>query len=412
MDYEVIMPQFSDTMERGKIVRWLKKEGDYVEKGETIAEIEAEKAVMDLQSFRKGILKKVLIKEGDEVPVKTPIAIIELTEEKPIKLEKEELPPVKVQEEEGIQEEKVEEKPIQKVTLPPGTASPYAKVIASQHGVDIEELQKEGRLPSPAHERDVKSFLTERYFTRKALEVLKDYEIDLQKVIDYFKGKKINEDMLLEYIEEVNIPKRVPISSVQKSLISNLTKSIQNPSFRIYEELDLSLIPWDKDITLTHWLVKIVGDAMAYFERLRAEVKDHYYLITPNSNVGVATAVEDELYAPVIRKVNKKELIQIANELKELRERAEKGKLTFEDLKGGTLTISNLGMYGISSFDAIIPYGQVCIISVGTLDEKGKAKLTFTFDHRAVNGTHGALFVKYIKEKVLDRRYIKSLRRS
>ncbi len=408
MDYEVIMPQFSDTMERGKIVKWLKKEGDYVEKGETIAEIEAEKAVMDLQSFRKGLLKKVLVKEGEEVPVKTPIALIELTEERPPKAEKGELKPqVKPK-----KEEKVEVKPVERISLPPGMASPYAKVIASQYGFDIEELQKEGRLPSPAHERDMKNFLTERYFTKKALEVLKDYEIDLQKVTDYFKGEKVNEDMLLEYIEEFDIPKRVPISSVQKSLISNLTKSIQNPSFRIYEELDLSLIPWDKDITLTHWLVKIVGDAMLYFERLRAEVKEDHYLITPNSNVGVATAVGDELYAPVIKKVNKKELAQIAKEVRELKERAEGGRLTLEDLKGGSLTISNMGMYGISSFDALIPYGQVCIVSVGALDEQRKAKFTFTFDHRAVNGTHGALFVKYLKEKVLDKRYIRSLRRT
>lgn len=84
MDYEVVMPQFSDTMERGKVVRWLKKEGDYVEKGEVLAEIEAEKAVMELQSFRSGILKKITVNEGEEVPVKTTIAIIELTEKRPV----------------------------------------------------------------------------------------------------------------------------------------------------------------------------------------------------------------------------------------------------------------------------------------------------------------------------------------
>ncbi|GBC87994.1 Dihydrolipoyllysine-residue acetyltransferase component of pyruvate dehydrogenase complex [bacterium HR13] len=412
MDYEVVMPQFSDTMERGKVVRWLKKEGDYVEKGEVLAEIEAEKAVMELQSFRSGILKKITVNEGEEVPVKTTIAIIELTEKRPVV---EKPPEIKKPEEKPVEkvvEKKVEEiKPVERIELPPGLASAYAKVLASQYGIDLQELQKEGRLPSPAHEKDIMELLSERYFTPKALETLRDYHLDPIKLLEFFKGEKITEDMLLEYIEEFNIPKRVPISSVQKSLIANLTRSIKHPHFRIYETFDLSLIPWDKDITLTHWLIKIVGDAMMYFDRLRATVEEDHYLITPNADVGVAISVDDELYAPVIRKVNKKSLLEIAKEARELREKAQAGKLTLEDVKGGTLTISNMGMFGIASFDAVIPYGQVCIISVGALDENGRASINFTFDHRAVNGTHGALFVKHLKEKVIDRNYIKSLRR-
>lgn len=410
MDYEVVMPQFSDTMERGKIVRWIKKEGDYVEKGEVLAEIEAEKAVMELQSFRSGILKKIITKEGEEVPVKTPIAIIELTEKRPA-IEK----PVEIKTEERVAE-KVEEKreeikAEERLELSPGFASPYARVMASRYKIDILELQKEGKLPSPAHEKDIKKFLNERYFTPKALETLKDYPIDLEKLVEFFKGEKINEDMLSEYIEEFDIPKKVPISSVQRSLIANLTKSIQHPHFRIYETFDLSLIPWDKDITLTHWLVKIVGDAMMYFDRLRATVEEDHYLIMPNANVGVAISIGDELYAPIVKKVNRKNLPDIAKEVKELKEKAQTGRLTLEDLKGGTLTLSNMGMFGIISFDAVIPYGQVCIMSVGALGEDGKASVNFTFDHRAVNGIHGALFIKYLKEKVLDKNYLKSLKK-
>ncbi|MCX8026216.1 MAG: 2-oxo acid dehydrogenase subunit E2, partial [Thermanaerothrix sp.] len=117
------------------------------------------------------------------------------------------------------------------------------------------------------------------------------------------------------------------------------------------------------------------------------------------------------LYAPVIKEVNKKGLREIAQEVRKLREKSEKGALSPEDIGGATLTISNLGMFGIRSFDAIIPYGQVCIIAVGVQDQEGKAHINFTFDHRVVNGFHAALFVKHLKEKVLDKNYIKMLKK-
>ncbi len=407
MDYEILMPQFSDTMERGKIARWLKKEGDYVEKGEVIAEIEAEKAVMELQSFKRGTLKKILAFEGQEVEVGKPIAIIELGEkvEKTEEPKKEEKPKVEEIKPPPLKETK------QKIELPPGFASPYARLLASEKGIDLEELQKEGRLPSPTHARDIEEFEKERYFTPKAWELLKEYDVSLQELLREYPQKKIDEDLLLAYVEKRGIPKRVPISSVQKSLISNLSKSFLVPHYHIYEVFDLSLIPWDREITLTHWLIKVVGDAMHFFERLRAVYKEDHYLVYPDSNVGVAIAVGDELYNPVVKAVNKKSLKEIAQEVRSLRKKAEEGRLELEDMKGATLTISNLGMFGIRAFDAVIPYGQVCIMAVGMQENDGKAHVSFTFDHRVVNGFHSALFVKHLKEKLLDRNYIKMLKK-
>lgn len=415
MDYEILMPQFSDTMERGKVVRWLKKEGDFVERGEVIGEIEAEKAVMELQSFKRGRLKKILVEEGKEVPVGKPIAILELgetiKEEKPKEPEKrEEITPPIIKEE--IQE-KVESKPIgeKKVELAPGFASPYTRVLAREKGIDLYELQKEGKIPSPAHAKDIEEFLKERYFTPKALELLKNYELDIDTLLKEFPNKKIDEDLLLAYVEQRNIPRKVTISSYQKSLISNLSRSFPIPHYHIYEVFDLSLIPWDKEITLTHWLIKIVGDAMQFFERLRALYKEDHYLIYPSSNIGVAISVGDDLFAPVVKDVHKKGLGDIAKEVRDLRKKAEEGRLSLEDLTGATLTISNLGMFGVRAFDAVIPYGQVCIIAIGMMDAEGRAHITFTFDHRIVNGFHSALFVKHLKERVLDRNYIKMLKR-
>ena len=411
MDYEVLMPQFSDTMERGKIVRWLKKEGDYVEKGEVIAEIEAEKAVMELQSFKRGTIKRILVSEGQEVEVGKPIAIMELGEriEKPKVEEK-----PKLEEKPKVEEKKPPPPPKEtekRIELPPGFASPYVRLLAKEKGIDLKELQEEGRLPSPTHAKDIEEFEKERYFTPKALELLREYELSLEDLLKEFPNKKIDEDLLLAYVEQKGIPRRVPVSSVQKSLISNLSKSFVVPHYHIYEVFDLSLVPWDKEITLTHWLIKVVGDAMQFFERLRAVYREDHYLIYPNSNVGLAMAVEDELYNPVIKEVNRKSLREIAQEVRELRKRAEEGRLSLEDIRGATLTISNLGMFGIRAFDAVIPYGQVCIIAVGMQEGDGKTHMTFTFDHRVINGFHGALFVKHLKERVLDKNYIKMLKK-
>lgn len=420
MDYEILMPQFSDTMEKGKIVRWLKKEGDYVEKGEVLAEIEAEKAVMELQNFRKGVIKKILAPEGQEIEVGKPIALIELGEKvqaqkapEPPPQEKRETPPPEKPEKKpetpAVKPPEVREE--KKVELPPGFASPYARLMAKEKGVDLQELQKEGRIPSPAHAKDIEEFLTERYFTPKALELLREYELGVEELMEEFPEKKIDEDLLLAYVEKRGVPRKVPVSSIQKSLISNLSRSFVIPHYHIYEVLDLSIIPWDREITLTHWLIKVVGDAMQFFERLRAVYREDHYLIYPGSHVGVAMAVGDELYNPVVKNVHRKSLKEIAQEIRDLRKRAEEGRLTLEEMKGATLTISNLGMFGVRAFDAVIPYGQVCIMAVGMQDQEGRVHATFAFDHRVVNGFHAALFVKHLKEKVVDRNYIKTLKK-
>ncbi|SHK57253.1 dihydrolipoamide acetyltransferase family protein [Thermocrinis minervae] len=411
MDYEIVMPQFSDTMERGKVVRWLKKEGEFVQKGDVIAEIEAEKAVMELQAFKSGILKAILVEEGQEVEVGKPIALLELKGE----ATQEKEPTVKEVTKQPKEEKPVFEKPkinVERLELPSGFASPYAKVLAKEYNINLEELQKEGRLPSPAHAKDVQEFLTERYFTPKALELLKEYELNIKEVLEEFGEVKITEDMLLAFIEKRGIPRKVPVSSVQKALIANLTKSVLSfPYFHIHEVFDFSFIPKIEGITLTHWIVKIVGDSMQVFERLRAIYREDHYLILPSSNVSVAVAVGEDLYNPVVKSVEKKNLRQIANELNQLRKRAEEKKLSLEEIQGATLTVSNLGMLGIRSFDAVLPYGHACIVAVGAMDQEGKAHLTFTFNHVVLNGFTAALFVKHLKERFSDRDYINFLLR-
>ncbi len=412
MEYKITMPRLTDTMETGKIIRWLKKVGDKVEKNEPIVEVESDKAVMEVPSFKEGVLIKILAEEGDEVPVGEPIAILETEEEKSYKKIKETKKPEKKikKEEEKTETPKIEieipEIKIETEKLPEGTASPSAKKLASELGIDIKKLQEEGKLPTPAHEKDIEEFFYSKFFTKKALEIAKEYSLDIKEVYNYFK-KKINEDVVWEYIEEKNIPQEKEISSIQKSLISNLIKSLEIPVYHIYQEFDFSLINWDEKRTFTAWFIKILADAMMEYPLLRTVYKEDRYFVYPSANISVAVATkEGELFAPVIKRANKLTLDEISDLLHSFKEKAENKSFSPDELSGGTFAVSNLGMFGIDFFDAIIPPFHSGIVAIGREKEDKKAILVFSFDHRVINGREGALFVSMFKDKFLDKNYL------
>ncbi len=424
MEYKIVMPRLTDTMEVGKIIRWLKKVGDKVERNEPIVEVESDKAVMEVPSFQSGILVKILAEEGDEVPVGEPIAILETEEEKAKEIVK------KQEEKKALAEEKVETKPKEEKKkeeepvfpfeieleeekgekLSEGTASPSAKKLAKELGIDIEKLQEEGKLPSPAHEKDIKEYFYSQFFTKTAIELAKEYGVPLEEIYKAYKDKKkIDKKLVQEYIEEKNIPKQEEINSVQKSLIQNLQKSLEIPVYHIFQDIDLSFIKWDENKTLTAWIVKVIGDFMYQNKLLRTVYKDSKFVVYPSANISVAVAVEGKLYAPVIKRVNTLSVEEITKKLKEFKEKAEKGSFSPEELTGGTFAVSNLGMFGIDAFDAIIPPNHAGIVAVGTEKENGKTSFTFSFDHRVINGREGAIIVAELVKKFTDEKYIKSL---
>ncbi len=413
MEYKIIMPQLTDTMESGKIVRWLKREGDTVEENEPIVEVETDKAVMEVPSFKSGILIKILAEEGEEVPVGTEIAIIETEPEKAKvekKVEKEEKKEKKEVKPEKEKEEKIEVKveEVEKLELPEGTASPAAKKLAGELGIDIKKYQERGLLPTPAHEKDIRDLYYKNFFEKEALELANSYNIPLEDIVKALKKEKITKNDVESFIIENNIPQIVPVSDIQKRVIENLKKSLNVPVFHIYEEVKTGNIPKIEGITLTVWLIKILGDTMQNHYRTRAKLEGDSYKVYPNSNVCVAVAVDEELFVPVIKKVNLKNLKQISEDLKELKEKAAQRKLSLEDLTGSTFSVSNLGMFNILSFDAIIPPERVGIMAVG-VEVRGKTKVTFSFDHRIINGREAALFVDEFKRKFTDKGYLQKL---
>jgi len=411
MEYEITMPRLTDTMETGKIIRWLKNVGDKVERNEPIVEVESDKAVMEVPSFQSGILKKILAEEGDEIPVGKPIAILETEEEKAkteVKEKKKEEKPKPSEKEEKKIEVHIEE--IKEEKLPKGTASPAARKLAAKLGIDIKSLQEKGKIPSPAHEKDIKEYFYSQFFTKEALEIAKSHNLSPEELYSTLK-KKITKKVILEYIEENNIPEEKDIPSIQKSLISSLQRSLEIPTYHIYETFDFSLVKWDKEKTFTVWFIKILGDFMMKYPQLRTVYKNGKYYTYPGSNITVAVATEEgELFAPVIKQVNKKSLKEIADVLHTFRDKSINKSFTVEDLKGGTFAVSNLGMFGVEYFDAIIPPEHSGIVAIGVEKEDKTAKLTFSFDHRIINGREAAIFVEDFKKAFKDKKYLSSLK--
>jgi len=410
MEYKVVMPQLTDTMEEGKIVRWLKKEGDFVKKDEPLVEIESDKAVMEVPSMRDGVLIKILAEEGEELPVGSPIAVIETEAEKAkekIRKPEEKIPEKK--KEEGKPELKqVKVEKVEEIKLPEGAASPAAKKLAAELGLDLKKLQEKGELPSPVHEKEVKEYFYKKFFTKQALQLLEEYGLEPEAVYKDINKKKIGRDDLLSYIKQKNIPKIQKPSDIQSILIKNLSKSTQIPVYHITHRFDLSYILEREKFTLTTYLIKIIGDIMQNHPKVRTIYKDGKYLTYPSSNISVAIAVGDELFNPTIKNVENKKLSEIYEELKKLKEKSSEKKLSVEDIQGATFSISNLGMFGVLQFDAVIPPFHSGIVGIGTA-VNGVVTATFTFDHRVINGAQAAQFVLDLQKRIGDKKYLRSI---
>ncbi len=414
MEYKVVMPQLTDTMEEGKIVRWLKKEGDYVKKDEPLVEIESDKAVMEVPSMREGVLVKILAEEGEELPVGQPIAVIETEVEKakekigkPVEVKKEEKPPEKKEEKVEIKIEEV--KPPEKIKLPEGTASPSAKKLAGELGLNIKELQEKGEIPTPAHEKDIKDYFYKKFFTRSAIEILKEYKLEPEEVYKEIGKKRIDKGDMEKYIKTKNIPRVQKPSDIQSVLIKNLSKSTQIPVYYITHQFDISLILKLKKYTVTSYLIKIFGDVMQDHPKVRTIYKEGMFYTYPSSNISVAISIGEELFNPTIKNIETKPLKQVSEDLKELRKKSEEKKLTVEDIQGATFSISNLGMFGIKQFFPVIPPFHSGIAGIGVAVD-GVISVAFTFDHRVINGVQAAQFITDLEKRMKDEKYIKSLK--
>jgi len=387
MEYKVTMPVLSDTMDKGVIVKWHKNDGDRVKKGEVIADVESDKAVIEVESFYDGYIH-LLYKEGDEVEVKKDIAIIY---DKPFKNppqepKKEEIKPKQTQEK---KEETKKEIKISTTNFSNTLASPLAKKLASEFNLDLEKLQKESKVNIPTKESDIKNYLYNHYFTPKARKLAKEYDI-----LDKFTlNHKINSDEVKKYILENNLPKKTPLTTNQIGVIKTTENAIKKPTFNIYDEIEIK----ESKFKITTIILKALSFTMQKHPKSRSILEDNYLLEFQNSNISVAVDREDGLYMIVLKEVEKLSLFEIEGWLKIIKTK----KLNIQDLKNSTGGISNLGMFGIERFDALINDKDSFMIAFGAMKDN-KIKITAKFDHRIFNGVDAAKFVMDFKEILKD----------
>ena len=380
---KVIMPQMSLTMQTGLVSKWLKSQGEMVSAGEQICTIEGDKAALDIEAPASGILLRIVAQEGQEFPVKQIMAYI------------------------GDREDVIEEESAAVASTPQTTtpqtdqkvstaqsessddrikASPVAKRLANEKGIDLSKIKGTGP----------------------------DGLIGKEDILSFIEGKTLSSEM--DSFKEFN--------SIEKIIAEKMTESNRDiPHFHLSSTCKLgqanilrkeinNVESTKTHITLTDLIIWSVSRSLKKYPDLNSSYEPNKIIFQKSINVGLAVNTPDGLLVVVIKKADEKSVFDIASVREELTHRAALGKQTPDDLSDCTFTISNLGMYGIESFDPIITPGQVGILGVGALvnslefDEKGSVvsveKLTLTLgcDHRAIDGVAGAEFLSDIRNRL------------
>ena len=417
--YEIVMPQLSDSMEEGKLISWKVSVGQNVKSGDVIAEVESDKAVMEIQTFKDGVVKELLAKEDDEVKIGTAIARIETgamvsTEQEPSSAK----PTTPPKEEETPKEEAVKKEETKSNAAKTKSVldeifdtssvanishktqsgiSPKARAKAAAMGIDVEKLQ--AKMPQKVlHAEDVDTYVIEKYFTPKALSLLQEYQLESSL---FELNHKIDSDEVQAYINtnEIALPKA--LSPMQKAIIANVTRSAQKPIYHIYESIDAKLFEAHHTHSITAWLVKIFAKVMMQHESFRAKLLDNALSITPNASLSIAVADAKNLYMPVIKDANRLSISKITEQLAGFKEKLKTNSFTAKDMQGGTFGISNLGMLGVARFDAMINKDESAIVAVGGITDV-KISVTLTADHRLINGYEAALFIADVKKEASE----------
>jgi len=411
MPIEILMPALSPTMTEGNLAKWTVKEGDKIKSGQVIAEIETDKATMEVEAVDEGVIGKIVVQAGTEgVKVNQLIALLlEEGEDKGALANyqpKAAVAPSAPKSEIGNQ--KPEEKKSEPVLtsdfrLPVSErlkASPLAKRVAAQEGVDLRIVGGTG-----PHGRIVKD--------------------------DVLKAKQSGGSMRGQvYRNPVDVMK-LPNNNMRKVIARRLTESKQTvPHFYLTVECELNkLLDIRKDInfeaeavagkdkkpaykvSVNDFIIKGVALALKKVPAANASWTDEAILQFNNIDISVAVAIDGGLITPIVKNADQKTVIAISSEMKDLAARARTGKLAPEEFQGGGFSISNLGMYGVKSFSAIVNPPQGCILAVGAGEDRvvvrhgqmvarNMVDLTLSVDHRVVDGAVGAEFLAALKHVI------------
>ena len=389
MATEIKLPRLGQGMESGTIVKWLKSEGDAVEKGEPLYELDTDKVTQEVEADASGVLLKIAISEG-EVEVGKTIAVIgeqgeSVPDETPApeaaaKPEaKRESPPSETLQQTVARDERRDGDRVK--------ASPLARRIARERGIELTSLTgtgPEGRIVA----EDVERAAAAPAPTAAVAEAPGEVEV-------------------------------VELSSLRRTVARRMTEAWQAPAFQISMSADMTralavrarLVELRADgakPTISDLLTKVAAAALMRHREVNAHFAGDSVRLMPSADIGIAVATERGLLVPVIRSCERRTIPEIASARADLVERARTGKLQQGDLEGGTFTISNLGMYGVEQFVAVLNPPQAAILAVGAVQDTPVAvdgvvqirpvmTMTLTCDHRSVDGATAADFLRTVK---------------
>jgi pyruvate dehydrogenase E2 component (dihydrolipoamide acetyltransferase) len=418
----VVMPKMGLTMTEGFLTNWRKKEGDVVNKGDILFDVETDKLTNEIEAKTSGVLRKILVNE-ESVKIQVPVAIIGTADEDISGLLKEG----------GKTEEVAPEKEITKEEAAPSAekrpegrvkSSPRAKKTAQELNVDYNLVTGTG--PGGAiTEDDIKNF-AEKPKTKvspTAAVVAEQLGVDTDNIE---KDARIMKTDVIKYKLDENLTKyadpqeyRKPMSTMRKVIAKRMLESVQtSPAVSFNIKVDTTAMKQLRDdlkdvfkVSYTDILVKIVSKVLIEYPLLNSTVSDNEIITRNYVNMGVAVALPAGLLVPVVKYSNVKGLKDISKEIKDLGERAKTNALSPDELQGGTFTISNLGMFGIESFTPIINQPEVAILGVNAIIQEPVAvngevlikpmmNLSLTADHRVVDGAVAAEFLAKLKENI------------
>lgn len=452
MATQVIMPKLSPTMEEGQLSRWLKKEGDKVSMGEPLAEIDTDKATMEMQALGNGVLRKIFIQEGESAPLGQLIAIIGEPDEDISALESQATTPApeastalkeskeaKEASESGAKptaaSEPPTEPPTDKASVKSAGApnigagngrqeprqsesassgrlivSPLAARMAAESGIDLRSISGSGP-GGRIIKRDIEGLINQD--TSAAASTAPPEQ---SRAVQRGPLQKSASAQASAYRDE-------PASEMRRTIAKRLVTSLGPvPHFFLTAEIEMdraaemrkSINELDPElkISVNDIIIKVAAAALRQHPQVNASYQDKVVRYYEHADIGVAVAIEEGLITPIIRAADQKSLGQIAAEIRDLAERARNRKLKPEEYLGASFSVSNLGMFGIEEFTAIINPPEAAILAVGAMSAKPVVRnneivarqmmrVTMSCDHRVVDGATGAKFLQTFK-KILE----------
>jgi pyruvate dehydrogenase E2 component (dihydrolipoamide acetyltransferase) len=442
MPVNILMPALSPTMEKGNLARWLKKEGDKITPGDVVAEIETDKATMEVEAADEGVLAKIVVPEGtDDVPVNDVIAVIASEGEDAAAVAARGAPPPSATQGAGVPppgqqalprqegaQSSVEPTPPAKPERPPASASlngqpaprifasPLARRIAKESGLDLATISGTGP-HGRIIERDVKAVLAHAPAPAPVQEA-RAPSVPLPR----------SDEIIRKYFAPGSF-EEIPHDSMRKTIARRLIEATTTiPHFYLAAECNLDSLmslrdqindaaPKDKDgkpaykISVNDFIIKALALALIRVPDANVTWTEAAMLKHKHADVGVAVAIPGGLITPIVRSAETKTLSTISNEAKDFAARARARKLKPEEYQGGSSAVSNLGVFGIKSFSAIINPPQVTILAVGAAESSVIVKngapaiattmsVTLSCDHRAVDGVLGSELLAAFKELI------------